>query len=327
GFDTIALHGGYSPDPAVPLGLGQGAPSGIPVHRTSPFIFKDTEHAAALFKLKELGNIYSRIMNPTCNVLESRYAQLEGGHPLSALSTASGMTAIFYSIINLASKGDNIVTSRALYGGTFTLFNETLPQFGIEVRFIDAEDPLNFERAMDSKTRAFFCETVSNPSLEICDLEEIASVAHMHGLPVIVDSTFSTPYLCKPFEFGCDIVVSSMTKWIGGHGSGIGGIIVDKGGFPWGAGKHPLYDKPDESYSGMRWGHDLPEELAPLSFILRARTVPLRNTGGCLSPDNAWILIQGIETLSLRMERHCENSLAVAMHLKKHPHVAWVRYP
>mmetsp|Transcript_24748 Transcript_24748/g.51786 ORF Transcript_24748/g.51786 Transcript_24748/m.51786 type:complete len:446 (+) Transcript_24748:143-1480(+) len=327
GFDTIALHGGYSPDPTINHGLGQGAPSGIPVHRTSPFIFKDTEHAANLFKLKELGNIYSRLMNPTCNVLESRYAQLEGGHPLSGLSVSSGMTAIFYSIINLASSGDNIVAARAIYGGTFTLFNETLPQFGIQVRFVDAEDPQNFATAADENTRAFFCETVSNPALEVTDLESIANLAHENGLPVIVDSTFSTPYLCRPFEFGCDIVVSSMTKWVGGHGSGIAGIIVDKGGFPWGAGKHPIFDKADESYGGMRWGHDLPEALAPLSYILRARTVPLRNTGGCLSPDNAWIITQGIETLSLRMERHCENSMAVALHLKDHPSVAWVRYP
>ncbi|KAL7529564.1 hypothetical protein ACHAXR_003031, partial [Thalassiosira sp. AJA248-18] len=327
GFDTIALHGGYDPDPNVVLGLGQGAPRGIPVHRTTPFVFKNTEHAANLFKLKELGNIYSRLMNPTCNVLESRYAQLEGGHPLSGLSVASGTTAIFYSIINMASAGDNIVSARALYGGTFTMFNDLLPKFGIEVRFVDAEDPENFERALDDKTRAFFCESVSNPALEICDLEMISTFAHRHGLPLICDSTFSTPYLCKPFEHGCDIIVSSLTKWVGGHGAGMGGIIVDKGGFPWGAGKHPIYDEPDTSYSGMRWGHDLPAELAPLSFILRARTVPLRNLGACMSPDNAWIIIQGIETLSLRMERHCENSMKVALHLKDHPDVAWVRYP
>lgn len=327
GFDTLALHAGYDPDPTIPLGLGQGAPCGIPVYRTTPYLFKDTEHAANLFKLKELGNIYSRLMNPTNHVLESRYAQLEGGHPLSGLSVSSGTTAIFYSIINMASKGDNIVSARALYGGTFTMFNDLLPKFGIEVRFVDAEDPANFELAMDENTRAFFCESVSNPALEICDLEEIANGAHRHGLPLIVDSTFSTPYLCKPFEFGCDIIVSSLTKWVGGHGACLGGIIVDKGGFPWGAGKHPMYDEPDTSYSGMRWGHDLPEELAPLSFILRARTVPLRNLGACLSPDNAWMIIQGIETLSLRMERHCENSMKVALHLKDHPDVAWVRYP
>jgi len=327
GFDTIALHGGYDPDPEIHLGLGQGAPRGVPVYRTTPYMFKNSEHAANLFKLKELGNIYSRLTNPTNHVLESRYAQLEGGHPLSGLTTSSGTTAIFYSIINLASEGDNIVSASALYGGTFTMFNDILSKFGIEVRFIDAEDPSNFEKAMDDKTRAFFCESVSNPALEICDLDVISELAHKHGLPVIVDSTFSTPYLCRPFDHGCDIVVSSLTKWVGGHGACLGGVIVDKGGFNWGAGKHPIYDEPDNSYSGMRWGHDLPAELAPLSYILRARTVPLRNLGGCLSPDNSWMIIQGIETLSLRMERHCENSMKVAQHLKKHPDVAWVRYP
>ncbi|KAL7520083.1 hypothetical protein ACHAWX_004828 [Stephanocyclus meneghinianus] len=327
GFDTLALHAGYTPDPTIHLGLGQGAPTGTPLYRTTPYRFKNTEHAANLFKLKELGNIYSRLMNPTCNILESRYAQLEGGHPLSGLTVSSGTTAIFYSIVNLASKGDNIVSARALYGGTFTMFNDLLPKFGIKVKFVDAEDPQNFVEAIDDKTRAFFCESVSNPALEICDLEMIATLAHDNGLPVIVDSTFSTPYLCRPFEFGCDIVVSSLTKWVGGHGSCVGGIIVDKGDFNWGAGKHPIYDEPDTSYSGMRWGHDLPEELAPLSFILRARTVPLRNLGGCLSPDNAWMIIQGIETLSLRVERHCENALKVARHLENNPDVAWVRYP
>jgi O-acetylhomoserine (thiol)-lyase len=327
GFDTIALHGGYDPDPHVVLGLGQGAPRGVPVYRTTPYVFKNTQHAADLFKLKELGNIYSRIMNPTNHVLESRYAQLEGGHPLSGLTVSSGTTAIFYSIINLASAGDNIVSARALYGGTFTMFNDILKKFGVEVRFVDAEDPNNFDKVVDDKTRAFFCESCSNPALEICDLEEIAKIAHKHGLPLICDSTFSTPYLCKPFDFGVDIVVSSLTKWIGGHGAGLGGIIVDKGGFNWGGGKHPIYDEPDTSYSGMRWGHDLPESLAPLSYILRCRTVPLRNLGGCMSPDNAWIIIQGIETLSLRMERHVENALKVALHLKDHPGVAWVRYP
>ncbi|KAL3797575.1 hypothetical protein ACHAWO_012589 [Cyclotella atomus] len=327
GFDTLALHAGYNPDPTIQLGLGQGAPTGTPVYRTTPYKFKDTEHAANLFKLKELGNIYSRIMNPTNNILESRYAQLEGGHPLSGLTVSSGTNAIFYSIVNLASKGDNIVAARALYGGTFTMFNDLLPKFGIDVRFVDAEDPHNFVRTMDNNTRAFFCETVSNPSLEICDLETIATLAHEKGVPVIADSTFSTPYLCKPFDFGVDIIVSSLTKWVGGHGACLGGIIVDKGGFNWGAGKHPLYDEKDTSYSGMRWGHDLPAELAPLAFILRARTVPLRNLGGCMSPDNAWMIVQGIETLSLRMERHCENSLKVARHLEAHPDVAWVRYP
>lgn len=330
GFDTIALHGGYDPDPSVPLGLGQGAPRGVPVYRTTPFLFKDTEHAAKLFALAELGNIYSRIMNPTNFVLESRYAQLEGGHPLSGLAVASGTNAIFYAICNLAAKGDNIVSASALYGGTFTQFNDILPNLGITVRFVDGTDPKNFAAAADENTRAFFCEAVSNPSLEVYDLEEIANEAHHLGLPLIVDSTFTTPYLCRPFDFGADIIANSATKWIGGHGACLGGIIVDKGGFNWAGGKHPLYDIPDMSYggeNGLRWGHDLPEALAPLAYKLRALTVPLRNLGGCMSPDNAWMIIQGIETLSLRMDRHCENALKVAEHLQEHPKVEWVKFP
>eukprot|EP00614_Pseudopedinella_elastica_P003081 CAMPEP_0172587426 /NCGR_PEP_ID=MMETSP1068-20121228/6471_1 /TAXON_ID=35684 /ORGANISM="Pseudopedinella elastica, Strain CCMP716" /LENGTH=453 /DNA_ID=CAMNT_0013382437 /DNA_START=1 /DNA_END=1362 /DNA_ORIENTATION=- len=330
GFDTLCLHGAYKPDTSVTYGLGQGAPRGVPLHRTTPYQFVNTQHAADLFSLAKLGNIYSRLMNPTTHVLESRYAQLEGGHPLSGLAVASGTNAIFYAIINVAQAGDNIVSSRALYGGTYTQFNDILPQFGITVKFVDAETPQNFADAADDKTRAFFCESCSNPALEICDLEEISTLAHGLGLPLIVDSTFSTPYLCKPFEHGADIICSSLTKWVGGHGTGLGGIIVDKGGFAWGAGKHPLYDTPDKSYggeAGLRWGHDLPEALAPLAFKLRALTVPLRNLGGCISPDNSWIIIQGIETLSLRMEKHCDNAMKVAEHLSKHPSVEWVRYP
>ena len=207
------------------------------------------------------------------------------------------------------------------------MFNDILPTMGIEVRFVDGEDPANFAKVADDKTRAFFCESVSNPSLTIFDLEAISAEAHKLGLPLIVDSTFSTPALCKPFEFGADIIATSATKWLGGHGTALGGIIVDKGGFAWGAGKHPLYDTPDTSYGGLRWGHDLPESLAPLAYKLRCLTVPLRNLGGCMSPDNAWMILQGIETLSLRMERHCENSLRVAEYLQGHDKVAWVRYP
>lgn len=207
------------------------------------------------------------------------------------------------------------------------MMNNLLPDLGIDVRFVNCQDPQSFAAAVDDKTRAFFCEGCSNPSLEICDLEQVSEVAHDLGLPLIVDSTFSTPYLCRPFDHGADIITNSLTKWIGGHGACLGGIIVDKGTFNWGAGKHPLYDKPDTSYNGLRWGHDLPESLAPLAFKLRALTVPLRNLGGCLSPDNAWMIVQGIETLSLRMDRHCENSLAVAQHLQQHPQVSWVRFP
>lgn len=327
GFDTICLHGGYKPDTDVTYGIGHGAPRGVPLYRTTPFVFRDTQHAADLFSLKKLGNIYSRLMNPTTHVLESRYAMLEGGHPLSGLAVSSGTSAIFYAIINLAKAGDNIVSSRALYGGTYTQFNNILPSFGIEVRFVDAEDPSAFASAADDNTRAFFCESCSNPALQICDLEEISKGAHELGLPLIVDSTFSTPYLCRPFDHGADIVVSSLTKWVGGHGVCLGGIIVDGGCFDWKGGKHPMYDEPDDSYGGLRWGHDLPAELAPLAYKLRALTVPLRNLGACISPDNSWSIIQGIETLSLRMERHCENAQKVAEHLDAHDKVAWVRFP
>jgi len=331
GFDTLCLHAGYTPDASVPCGLGHGAPRGVPLYRTAPYQFKNTEHAANLFALSELGNIYTRLMNPTTHVLESRYAQLEGAHPLAGTCTASGTNAVFYAIINLASAGDNIVSSSSLYGGTYTQFNDILPKMGITVRFVDVNDPAAFVAAMDDKTRCFFCETVSNPALEIADLEEISKLAHENGLPLVVDSTFSTPYLCKPFEFGADIVCSSLTKWVGGHGTGVGGIVVDNsvvsGNINWGAGKHPNFDEPDSSYGGLRWGHDLPEGLAPLAFRLRLLTVPLRNLGGCISPDNSWMFLQGIETLSLRMERHCSNTLAVAEYMEQHDDVAWVRYP
>ena len=246
---------------------------------------------------------------------------------MAGLGVASGSSAVFYSIINLAQAGDNIVSARNLYGGSFTQFDVLLPQMGIEVRFVDSSDPANFAKAADEKTRAFFCETVSNPALEVSDLDAISKAAHEHGVPLIVDATFSTPYLTNPLAHGADIVVHSLTKWLGGHGVGIGGIVIDGGKFDWKAGKHPLFDTPDESYHGLRWGHDLPETLAPLAYILRMRTVPLRNLGACISPDNSWFFIQGVETLPLRMERHCENSLAVAKFLKAHSAVEWVRYP
>jgi O-acetylhomoserine (thiol)-lyase len=250
---------------------------------------------------------------------------MEGG--AAGLAVSSGTSAIFYAIITLARAGDNIVSARNLYGGSYTQFKDILPALGIEVRFVDSNDPQNFAAAADDKTRAFFCESVSNPALEISDLEAIAGIAHGIGLPLIVDSTFSTPYLTKPIEFGADIVVHSLTKWLGGHGAAIGGIVVDSGKFNWAGGKHPVFDEPDASYHGLRWGHDLPAPLAPLAYILRMRTGPLRNLGACLSPDNAWIALQGIETLPLRMERHCENALAVAKHLQAHPQVEWVRHP
>lgn len=317
-LESQCLHAGYSPDPSTHA-------CAVPVYRTASYVFDSTEHAANLFALKELGNIYSRIMNPTQDVLEQRVAALEGG--AAGLAVSSGTSAIFYSIITLAQSGDNIVSARNLYGGSYTQFKDILPALGIEVRFVDSNNPANFAAAADDKTRAFFCETVSNPALEVSDLQTIADSAHSLGLPLIVDSTFSTPYLTRPIEFGADIVVHSLTKWLGGHGTGIGGIVIDSGKFNWAGGKHPLFDEPDASYHGLRWGHDLPEPLAPLAYILKMRTGPLRNLGACLSPDNAWIALQGIETLPLRMERHCENALATAKHLKKHTAVEWVRFP
>ncbi len=319
-FDTICLHGGQKPD-------SETLSRAVPVYRTSAYLFKSAEHAANLFALKELGNIYTRLMNPTTDVLEKRVSLLEGAHEMAGLGLASGSSAVFYSIINLAQNGDNIVSARNLYGGSFTQFDALLPQMGIEVRFVDSTDPENFAAAADEKTRAFFCETVSNPALEVSDLDAISELAHAHGVPLIVDATFSTPYLTNPLEHGADIVVHSLTKWLGGHGVGIGGIVIDGGKFNWTGGHHPLFDDPDESYHGLRWGHDLPEALAPLAYILRMRTVPLRNLGACIAPDNSWFFIQGIETLPLRMERHCENSLAVARFLQDHPAVEWVRYP
>ncbi|MBK9140073.1 MAG: O-acetylhomoserine aminocarboxypropyltransferase/cysteine synthase [Verrucomicrobia bacterium] len=319
-FETLCLHGGTQPDPTT---LSRA----VPVYRTSSYVFRDTAHAANLFALKELGNIYTRLMNPTTDVLEKRVALLEGAPEFGGLGVASGTSGVFYSVINLAQAGDNIVSARNLYGGTYTMFNDILPTLGITVKFVDSNDPQNFARAIDDRTRALFCETVSNPALEVTDLEAVAEIAHAAGLPLLVDSTFSTPYLTQPIAHGADVVIHSLTKWLGGHGTGIGGVVVDSGRFNWAAGKHALYTQPDNSYHGLRWGLDLPDMLRPLAFILRMRTVPLRNLGACISPDNSWMFLQGIETLPLRMERHCANALAVAKHLRQHPGVSWVRYP
>jgi O-acetylhomoserine (thiol)-lyase len=318
--ETICLHGGQRPDPTTNA-------CAVPVYRTSSFVFDSTEHASNLFALKELGNIYTRLMNPTTDVLEKRVCLLEGAHEMAGLGFASGTSAIFNSIINLAESGDNIVSARNLYGGSYTMFNDILPKMGIGVSLVDSTDPSNFAAAINDNTRALFCETVSNPALEVADLEAIADIAHAHGLPLIVDATFSTPYLTRPLDYGADIVVHSLTKWFGGHGIGLGGIVVDSGKFNWAGGKHPLFDEADSSYHGLRWGHDLPEPLAPLAYILRMRTVPLRNLGACISPDNSWQFLQGIETLPLRMEKHSENALKVAEYLKGHDAVEWVRFP
>ncbi|MBE0540962.1 MAG: aminotransferase class I/II-fold pyridoxal phosphate-dependent enzyme [Verrucomicrobia bacterium] len=319
-LETLCLHGGTQPDPVT---LSRA----VPIYRTSSYVFKNTEHAANLFALRELGNIYTRLMNPTTDVLEKRVALLEGAPEMGGLGVASGTSGVFYSVINVAQAGDNIVSARNLYGGTYTQFNDILPALGITVKLVDSTDPQNFAKAIDAKTRALFCETVSNPALEIADLEAIAKIAHANGLPLIVDSTFSTPYLTQPLAHGADIVVHSLTKWLGGHGTGIGGVVVDSGRFNWAEGKHSLYTTPDNSYHGLRWGIDLPEPLRPLAFILRMRTVPLRNLGACIAPDNSWMFLQGIETLPLRVERHCQNGLAVAQWLKQQPQVTWVRFP
>ena len=317
-LETQCLHAGYQPDPTTNS-------RAVPVYKTSSYVFNNTEHAANLFGLRELGNIYTRLMNPTTDVLEQRVAALEGG--AAGLGIASGTSAVFYAIINLAEAGDEIISANNLYGGTYTQFNDILPKLGINVKFVDPNDPQNFAKAITDKTKALFCETVSNPGLDVADLGAIAKIGADNGLPLIVDSTFSTPYLTRPIEHGAAIVVHSLTKWLGGHGNGIGGIVVDSGKFNWANGKFPLFDEPDNSYHGLRWGHDLPEPLAPLAYILRMRTVPLRNLGACISPDNSWQFLQGIETLPLRMDRHCENSLAVAKFLKGNTNVEWVRFP
>ena len=317
-FETLALHAGQVPDATLSRG--------VPVYRTSSYLFKNTEHAANLFALKELGNIYTRLMNPTTDILEQRITQLEGG--AASVALASGTAAIFYAIITLAQAGDEIVSANNLYGGTYTQFDAILPQFGITTRFVDPNDPKNFEKAITEKTRAIFIETIGNPVLDFTDVAAVAAVAHKHGLPLIVDATFTTPYLLRTIEHGADIVVNSLTKWLGGHGSGIGGIVTDSGKFNWKNNpRFPLLNNPDPNYHGLKWAHDLPAPLAPIAFALRVRTVPLRNLGAAISPDNSWIFLQGVETLPVRMVRHSENALKVAEFLKKHPKVAWVRYP
>jgi O-acetylhomoserine (thiol)-lyase len=315
-LETCALHGGISTD--------QTNARGVPVHRTTAYLFRDTDHAADLFALKELGNIYTRIMNPTQDVLEKRVAEMEGG--AAALALASGTSAIFYSVINICRQGDEIVSAANLYGGTYTMFDTILPDFGIKTRFVDALQPGNIEAAITDKTRMIFAETIGNPKLDVVNMKEIAKIAKQHHLPLVVDSTFTTPYLMRPLEHGADIVIHSLTKWLGGHGTGIGGVVVDSGKFDWTDEKFPLYNEPDPSYHGLRYAHDL-GDLNPLAFILRMRLVPLRNLGAAISPDNAWMFLQGIETLHLRMQRHSENAAQVADYLSHSDKVDWVRYP
>jgi O-acetylhomoserine (thiol)-lyase len=316
-FDTLALHAGQAHDPVTHA-------RAVPVHRTASYLFKSVQHAADLFSLKELGNIYTRIMNPTTDILEKRMAALDGG--VGALALASGTAAVFYSIINIMTAGDEFVSARNLYGGTYTMFNDILPDFGISVRFVDHDSPDQFRTAMNSRTKAIFLETIGNPLLGVPDFDEIAAIAREAHVPLIVDSTFTPPSMFRPIEHHADIVIHSLTKWIGGHGTAIGGIVVDAGKFDWTDSKFRLYSRPEASYGGLRFGHDL-GDMQSMAFILRMRLVPLRNLGACISPDNAWIFIQGLESLSLRMERHCSNALAVARHLDVHSNVSWVRYP
>ena len=316
-FETLCLHAGQEPDPTT-------TSRGVPVYRTSSYVFKSTEHAANLFGLKELGNIYTRIMNPTQDVLEQRVAALEGG--AAALALSSGTSAVYYSIINICSAGDEIVSANNLYGGTYTMFDTILPQFDIHTKFVDPRDPKNFDSAVTDRTKAFFIETIGNPVLEFTDIEAVAQIAQKHHLPLIVDATFTSPYLLKSIEHGADIVINSLTKWIGGHGTGIGGIVVDAAKFDWKDPKFALYNEPDASYHDLRYAQDL-GDLNPVAFIMRMRLVPLRNLGACISPDNAWMFLQGLETLPLRMQRHSENALQVAQYLKRHSGVEWVRYP
>ena len=317
-LETNCLHAGY--ENAESTTKSHAAP----LYRTTSYRFDSTEHANNLFTLKELGNIYTRLMNPTTDILEQRVAALDGG--AAALALSSGTSAAFYSIINLAKEGDEIVSANNLYGGTYTQFNDILPSMGITVKMVDPLDPENFANAITEKTKAIYCEVVGNPLLDLVDLQAIGNIAHANGIPLIVDATFSTPALCRPLEHGADIVVHSLTKWLGGHGTIIGGIVVDSGKFDWTTGKHPLLSDPEPSYWNTSFANDL-GDLAPLAYILRMRLIPLRNLGACISPDNSWQAIQGIETLPLRMERHSENGLAVAKHLQNHEKVDWVRHP
>ncbi len=316
-FATLALHAGQRVDQDT---LSRA----VPIYRTAAYMFKNTEHAANLFALKELGNIYTRIGNPTQDVLEQRMAQLEGG--AAALAVASGTSAIFYTIINICSQGDEVVAANNLYGGTFVQFNSILPQLGIKVRLVDPTNPDNFKAAINARTRAIYCETLGNPSLNMTDLEALAEIAREHHIPLIVDSTFTPPCILRPIDHGANIVIHSLTKWIGGHGTAIGGIVIDAANFNWQDPKFTLYNEPDESYHGLRYAHDL-GDLNPVAFALRMRLVPLRNLGASISPDNCWTFLQGIETLSLRMERHCENAAKIADHLCRQKGVEWVHFP
>ena len=316
-IETLALHAGQEPDPST---LARA----VPVYRTTAFNFKSSKHGADLFALRESGNIYGRLMNPTNDVLEKRLAQLDGG--AAALTLSSGTAAIYFAVTNILKQGDELVSANNLYGGTFTQFDAILPQQGIHVRFAPVNDFAATEAAINEKTRAIYIEAVGNPVLDVADIEQYAAIAKKHHLPLIVDATFTPPTLLRPIEHGANIVIHSLSKWIGGHGTGIGGVVIDAGNFDWTDPKFALYNEPDRGYHGLRFAHDL-GPLNPLAFILRLRTVGLRNQGPTLAPDAAWLFLQGKESLPLRMERHSSNALKVAEFLKNHPKVAWVRYP
>ncbi|MET3133882.1 O-acetylhomoserine (thiol)-lyase [Oxalobacteraceae bacterium GrIS 1.11] len=314
-LETLAVHAGYSPDPST-------RSAAVPIYQTVAYAFDSAQHGADLFDLKVPGNIYTRIMNPTQDVLEKRVAALEGG--IGALAVASGMAAITYAIQTIAEAGDNIISASQLYGGTYNLFAHTLPQFGITVRFADARQPETFAALIDARTKAIFCESIGNPLGNVTDFAKLAELAHAHGIHLIVDNTVPSPYLCRPFEHGADIVVHSLTKYLGGHGNSVGGAIVDSGKFPWAEHKErfPRLNQPDVSYHGVVYT----EALGAAAYIGRARVVPLRNMGAAIAPLNAFLILQGIETLALRMDRICANTLALARHLRTHPKVAWVNY-
>jgi len=314
-FETVSVHGGYSPEPTTKS-------AAVPLYQTVAYAFDNAQHGADLFDLKVPGNIYTRIMNPTQDVLEQRVAALEGG--IAALALASGQAAVTYSILTIAETGDNIVSSTALYGGTYNLFAHTLPQYGITTRFANHRDPASFEPLIDAKTKAIFVESLGNPAGNVTDIAAIAAIAHKHGVPLIVDNTVPTPYLSRPIEHGADIVVHSLTKYLGGHGTSVGGAIVDSGKFPWAQHKDRFkrLNEPDVSYHGVVYT----EALGPAAYIGRARVVPLRNIGAAISPFNAWLILQGIETLALRVERISDNALAIAQHLSRHAKVGWVNY-
>ncbi|HEX4165625.1 MAG TPA: O-acetylhomoserine aminocarboxypropyltransferase/cysteine synthase family protein [Bryobacteraceae bacterium] len=313
GFNTRALHAGYDPDPSTHA-------RAVPIYQSTSFTFEDSDHAARLFALQEFGNIYTRIMNPTSAVLEERIASLEGG--AAALALASGQAAQFLTLCTIASPGDEIVSASTLYGGTYTQFDVTMRRLGYDFKFVEPDDPENFRKAITPKTRLLYAETISNPRSNVLDLAAVARIAHDNGIPFIVDNTFATPYVTRPIEHGADIVLHSLTKFIGGHGTSIGGIIVDSGKFPWNNGRFPLFTEPSLAYHGMKFW----ETFGAISFIIKARVEGLRDVGPCVSPFNSFLFLQGVETLGMRMDRHLSNALAVAQHLEKHKAVAWVKY-